>query len=150
MVDTYFDDFAAGDVYDLGSYTVPAEEMRTFAERYDPQPIHTDPAAAEESMYGGLIASGWYTASVCMRLVVDGLFRDAASMGSFGLDELRWHAPVRPGDTLSVTLEVLDTRVSESNSDRGYVRNRVTATDGDGTEVLHWIASNIFGRRDAA
>lgn len=149
MIDTYFEDFEEGAVYELGSYTVPAEEMRAFAERYDPQPIHVDERAADESMYGGLIASGWYTASVCMRLVVDGLFADAASMGSFGLDELRWHAPVRAGDTLSATVEVLETRPSASRDDRGYVRNRVAGTNQDGDEVIHWIASNIFGRRDA-
>lgn len=149
MPDIYFEDFEEGAMYDLGSYTVPREEMVTFAERYDPQPIHTDGDAAAESMYGGLIASGWYTASVCMRLVVDSLFADAASMGSFGLDELRWHAPVRADDTISASLEVLETRPSGSHADRGYVRNRVVATNQADTDVLHWVASNIFGRRDA-
>lgn len=144
MADLYFDDIEEGHRRELGSYTVPREEMMEFARRYDPQPIHVDEEAASESIFGGVIASGWYTASVCMRLLVDEFLGEAASMGSLGLDELRWQTPVRAGDTLTVSNEILETRRSESRDDRGYVRNKTIAHNQDGEEVLVWVATNIF------
>ena len=142
----YLEDFEAGTVRELGSVRLSAAEIVEFAERYDPQPLHTDPEAAEGLAFGGLIASGWHTASACMRLVVDEVLADAASMGALGLDELRWPAPVRPGDEVAVTVEVLDVRPSESRDDRGYVRNRVEGRVGD-QPVLVWVATNVIGRR---
>lgn len=142
----YFEDFEAGSVRELGSFTLSAAEIVEFAEQYDPQPLHTDPEAAEELAFGGLIASGWHTAAACMRLVVDGVLADAASMGALGLDELRWPAPVRPGDEVTVEVEVLDVRPSESRDDRGYVRNRVVGRVGE-QPVLTWEGTNIIGRR---
>lgn len=143
-----YEDIDVGAVHEVGSFEATESEMRRFAERYDPQPFHVDPDAATNSMYGGLIASGWYTASACMRLLVDEFFNNTVSMGSFGLDELRWRSPVRPGDTVSVKMEILDKSGSTSRPDRGYVKNEVTATNQDGEEVIFWRATNIIGRRE--
>lgn len=148
MTEFTFEDIEVGAVHEVGSFEATEEEMRRFGERYDPQPIHVDPEAAAESMYGGLIASGWYTASACMRLLVDEFFNRTVSMGSFGIDELRWRTPVRPGDTVSVSIEVVDKTASSSREDRGYVENAVTGTNGDGEEVVYWRATNIIGRRE--
>jgi acyl dehydratase len=143
----YYEDIAVGERVELGSHTLSKDEIRTFAERYDPQPIHVDEAAAEASVYGGLIASGWHTAAVCMRLLAEGFLNETASMGSPGLDELRWLAPVRPGDSLSASVEILDRRPSESRDDRGYVKNRMIGRNQAGDDVISWEATNIVGRR---
>jgi acyl dehydratase len=143
----YYEDITVGERVELGSHTVTKAEIREFAERYDPQPIHVDEAAAAESVYGGLIASGWHTAAVCMRLLAEGFLNETESMGSPGLDELRWLAPVRPGDTLSASVEILDTRPSESREDRGYVKNRLVGRNQEGDDVITWEATNIIGRR---
>src|SRR5215211_2365144 len=97
----YFEDFVEGRTVDIGSKRFSAEEIIAFARAYDPQPMHTDPATARESVYGGLIASGWHTAAAYMRLLVDAIMGEAASIGSPGIDHLRWLKPVRPDDTLS-------------------------------------------------
>ncbi|WP_247004186.1 MaoC family dehydratase [Halosolutus gelatinilyticus] len=149
MSTIYFEDIAEGTVRDLGSYAVPKDEMMAFAERYDPQPIHVDEEAAAESVFGAVIASGWYTASVCMRLFVDGFLGETASIGSPGLDELAWSEPVYAADTLLVKNEILETRPSRSRNDRGYVRNQIRAYNQDGDEVLEWTGTNILLRRDA-
>ncbi|QLG63890.1 MaoC family dehydratase [Halorarum salinum] len=143
-----FEDIEVGAVHDVGSFEATEAEIGSFAERFDPQPIHVDPASAAESMYDGLIASGWYTASASMRLLVDGFFSDTVSMGSFGVEELRWRTPVRPGDVVSVELEVLDKTESSSREDRGYVENEVRGHNEDGEEVVYWRATNIIGRRE--
>jgi acyl dehydratase len=147
MTRLYYEDIGVGEVRDLGSYTATADELRRFAERYDPQPIHIDADAAAETMYDGIIASGWHTASACMRLLVDGFLNDTVSLGSFGLDELRWRAPVRPGDTVSVEHEITDKTESDTRDDRGYIENEVVATNEDGEEVIFWRATNIFVRK---
>ncbi|WP_101296778.1 MaoC family dehydratase [Halegenticoccus soli] len=149
MTKLHFEDVREGEIRELGSYRVSKDEMVAFAQRYDPQPIHVDESAAEASIYGGIIASGWYTAGVCMRLLVDGFLIDAASMGSFGLDELRWRAPVRPDDVISVRNEIVDARESTSRDDRGYVKNELTARNQDREEVLSWTATNIFLRKNS-
>ena len=149
MPSLYFEDVEEGEVRELGSFTLSREEIVEFAEQFDPQPIHTDPAAAEASVFGGLIASGWHTASSCMRLIVEGILADAASMGAIGIDELRWSAPVRPGDTIEVTNEIIETRASGSRDDRGYVRNRTVGTNGDGEEVISMVGINVLGKRNA-
>lgn len=150
MCTIYLEDLSEGQIRDLGSTTARKEEMLAFAHRYDPQPIHTDEAAAADSIYGELIGSGWYTAGLCMRLLVDEFLEDAASMGSPGLEELRWTAPVRPGDTIHAENEILSTRRSESRKDRGYARNEVRGYNGDGELVITWTAENIFLSRDHA
>ena len=149
MPSLYFEDVEEGEVRELGSFTLSREEIVEFAEQFDPQPIHTDPAAAEASVFGGLIASGWHTASSCMRLIVDGLLADAASMGAIGIDELRWSAPVRPGDTIEVRNEILETRESGSRDDRGYVRNRTVGVNREGDEVISMVGINVLGKRNA-
>ena len=146
MTKRTYEDIETGAVHDLGSFVANEDEMRRFAERYDPQPIHTDPEAAANSVFGGLIASGWYTASACMRLLDDGFLGETISMGSFGLDELRWRTPVRPGDTVSAELEIADKTASSSREDRGYLELDVTATNQDGDEVVYWRSTNIVGR----
>jgi len=140
----YFEDIEPGERHDLGSYTADRDELLDFAERYDPQPIHTDPEFAAEAMYGGLIASGWHTAGSCMSLMAENFLAETATLGSFGLEELRWPAPVRPGDTVSVAVEVVETTASESRADRGYVTNDVRAWNDADEEVLFWRATNIF------
>jgi acyl dehydratase len=147
MATLHYEDIEVGEVRELGSYQVSKHELTTFAEQYDPQPIHVNEAAARESIHGGVIASGWYTASVCMRLLVDGFLNDTVSMGSFGLDELRWRAPVRPGDTITARHEITDKRESGSRNDRGYVQNELVAHNQDDEEVVFWRATNIFGKR---
>ena len=139
----YFEDIDAGETHDLGSYTADREELIEFASRYDPQPIHVDPEAARGTMFGGLIASGWHTGGSCMALLTEGFLNDTASVGSFGLDELRWPSPVRPGDIVSVELEIPATHASESRDDRGYVKIELHAENDDGEEVLFWDSTNI-------
>jgi acyl dehydratase len=119
--DRYFEDYVPGTVHEFGCMTVEEEEIISFAKRFDPQPFHTDPEAARDSVYGGLIASGWHTASLVMRIMVDHYISRVASLGSPGVDELRWLKPVRPGDTLSVRITVLDAVRSQSKPDRGTV-----------------------------
>lgn len=147
MTTRTFEDIDDGEVHGVGSFEATEAEMREFAERYDPAPFHVDPDAAADSMYGGIIASGWYTASACMRLLVEGFFSDARSMGSFGIEELRWPTPVRPGDTIDVEIAVVDKTPSSSRDDRGYIENVVTGTNQDGEEVISWRATNIIGRQ---
>lgn len=148
MTKKTYEDIEEGAVHDVGSFVANEAEIRSFAERYDPQPIHVDPDAAADSIFGGIIASGWYTASACMRLLVDEFFSETVSMGSFGMDELRWRTPVRPGDTVSAELEIVEKIDSTSRDDRGYIKVDVTATNQDGDEVVYWRATNIIGRRD--
>ncbi|MEI8183847.1 MAG: MaoC family dehydratase, partial [Desulfomonile sp.] len=105
--DRYFEDYVPGSVHEFGSIAVEEAEMINFARRFDPQPFHIDPEAAKQSIFGGLIASGWHTASLAMRLLVDHYISHVASLGSPGVDELRWLKPVRPGDTLSVRITLL-------------------------------------------
>ena len=115
----YLEDYPVGAEAEFGSVTVDEAELRAFAERYDPQPFHTDPEAAKRWPYGGLITSGWHTAAMAMRLMVDNFIDGEASMGSPGLGPLHWKLPVRPGDTLRVRARVTSNRRSQSKPDRG-------------------------------
>ena len=117
----YFDDFVIGSRSEAGRVTVDAAEIAAFASRFDPQPFHVDPVAAAESMFGGIIASGWHTCSMMMRLAVDSYLQRAASLGSPGVDEVRWLKPVRPGDELTMFSTVLDAVPSTSRPDRGVI-----------------------------
>lgn len=143
----FYEDIEVGETERIGSYTVTKEEIIDFAERYDPQPFHVD-EAAEDSIYGGLIASGWQTMAVCMRMLVDELVNDQASMGARGADELRWIRPVRPGDTLSLTTEVIDKRPSERNPEVGEVDTEIVGYNQDDDVVVRWIALGLVARRD--
>ena len=141
-----FEDLEVGETHEFGTYDVTEAEILEFAEKYDPQPFHTDPEAAAESMYGGLIASGWHTAAMLMRMFVDGFLSETAALGSPGIDELRWRAPVRPGDTLSARIEVVD--VEASTPDRGTADIDMAAVDDDGDPVLTMRGRIMFERRD--
>jgi acyl dehydratase len=147
-VTLFYEEFSTGETFELGTYDVSEAEIREFAEQYDPQWFHTDPERArEESMYGDLIASGWHTAAMTMRLLVDGLLADAASLGAKGVDELRWWQPVFPDDTLSGTVEVLE--CDPERPERGLVRLSVETYngDGEGDEVFSMVGNVLFARR---
>lgn len=144
----FLDDLEAGQVYHLGRQTLSEEEIISFATRYDPQPFHIDPEAASQSIYGGVIASGWQTACVFTRLFVDGLLNRSAAMGSPGLDELRWLKPVRPGETLTASVEVLDVRDSRSKPDRGLVKLRCIVADTSDDEVMTFVANVLFQKHE--
>jgi acyl dehydratase len=134
--DRYFEDYVAGTVHEFGSMSVEEEEIIAFAKRFDPQPFHTDPEAAKHTMYRGLIASGWHTASLTMRLLVDHYVSRVASLGSPGVDELRWLKPVRPGDTLSLRVSVVEAVRSQSKPDQGTVRTFVEVLNQDRDIVM--------------
>ena len=143
----YFEDFKPEDSIELGSFEFTDDNIIAFARDFDPQLMHTDPQRAKRSIYGGLIASGWHTASVYMRLLVDGLINDTASMGSPGVEKLRWLKPVRPGDTLRARITVLESTPSRSKPDRGIVRSRGEMLNQHGEVVMDLEAVNFFGRR---
>jgi acyl dehydratase len=144
-----FEDFEPGQVYELGSRAVTEEEIVDFARRFDPQPFHVDPEAAGESVFGGLIASGWHTGAMWMRLYVDSMLEGSAARGSPGIEELRWLAPVRPGDTLSGRLTVLEVTPSSTRPDRGTIRIRGEMVNQDGVTVMAMTSRGHFGRRPA-
>ena len=143
----YFEDFRPGQVIDVGTVAVSEAEIIAFARQYDPQPMHIDPDAAARSIYRGLIASGWHTVSLFMRLLVENLVVKTVSLGSPGVDELRWPLPVRPGNRLSGQMEVLETRVSASRPTMGIVRWRGEVRNQDGQLVMSLLGTNFFGRR---
>jgi len=136
-----------GDTFELGDTTMTRESMLAFATQYDPQPFHVDEEKARDSVFGGLIASGWQTAALFMRLVVDNLLCDTLSMGSPGLDEIRWLKPVRPGDTLRARFTVLDTIPSTRKSDRGTVRSLGEMLNQRDEVVMTLKGLHILGRR---
>ena len=143
----YWEDIKEGEVFELGSRTLDKERMVAFAREFDPQPFHTDEKAAEASIWGGLIASGWLTGSVLMRIFYDGYLKDTAGLGSPGIDELRWLKPVRPGDTLTVRLTVLETAASRSKPDRGIVRSLMEVVNQHGEIVMTTKGVNFVSRR---
>lgn len=147
MIDLYFEDFAAGQTYALGERTLGKDDIVAFATAFDPQPFHVDETAAAQSIYGGLIASGWHTGSVFMRLLCDSLLSRVAGMGSPGIDELRWLGPVRPGDTLSATLRISEVRASKSKPDRGIVMTIGEVRNQKGDMVLTLKSPLMVQRR---
>jgi acyl dehydratase len=151
MADTlYFEDFPVGMTYACGARSLSEEQIVGFAREFDPQPFHVDREAAKASMFGGIIASGWHTASTAMRLQVDAVLSRSASLGSPGIDELRWLKPVRPGDTLSLKLEVLESRPSQSKPDRGSVKVKYALSNQRGELVMTMVGWGMFQRRPAA
>jgi acyl dehydratase len=140
----YFDDYAPGATYDCGSVSVDQAEIISFAKRFDPQPFHIDPEAAARGPYGGLIASGWHTLALVMRLLVDNYLSAEASLGGPGADEIRWPYPVRPGDTLRVRATVVEARRSLSKPDRGIVKTMAEAVNQDGRTVMRATAINFL------
>jgi acyl dehydratase len=144
----YFEDYVVGTTRELGSIAVEEAEIISFARRFDPQPFHTDPEAAKQSIFGGLIASGWHTASLMMRLVVDHYLSQSASLGSPGVDELRWLKPVRPGDVLSIRATVLEATRSRSKPDRGLIRTLVEVLNQHHEVVMSLKAMNLIRCRE--
>jgi acyl dehydratase len=150
MAERYFEDYIVGLRQEAGSVRMSEIEMIDFASRYDPQDFHIDPEKAVTGPYGGLIASGWHTAAVVMRLLVDRYLHSGSSLGSPGLDELRWLAPVRPGDTLTVYASVTDARRSRSKPDRGLVHTLAEVFNQQRVMVLSMKAVNVIACRETA
>jgi len=146
--DMYLEDYVAGTRTEHpGRVLVGQGEIVEFAQKFDPQYFHLDPDAAADGPYHGLIASGWHTAGLMMRLYADQYLTKVASLGGPGVDELRWHLPVRPGDTLRLTTEVLEATRSRSKPDRGLVRTRTELYNQDNTLVFSCIVLNLIGAR---
>ncbi|WP_107872298.1 MaoC family dehydratase [Pseudoduganella sp. UC29_71] len=145
----YFEDFTEGQEIVLGGRLVTEEEIIAFATQFDPQPFHIDHEAAARSIFGRLAASGWHTCSMMMRMVVDGILNDSSSMGSPGLDSIRWIKPVYAGDTLTVTYLTKEVRPSNSKPDRGVVVSVWKATNQHGELVATVEGMGMFGRRPA-
>ena len=146
----YFEDYVPGLVVDCGSFTVGQAEIVDFARRYDPQPFHVDPEAAAAGPYGGIIASGWQTASLVMRQLVERFISPESGLGAAGVDEIRWPRPVRPGATLHVRGSVLEARLSRSKPDRGIVRTLMEATNADGEVAMTMQGINFVRVRPPA
>lgn len=146
-MDRFLEDIQVGQVWDAGSAVVDFDEMIEFARRYDPQPFHLDESAARRSIFKGMTASGWYTAAVTMRLAVTSGALRATGIIGVGVDELRWPLPVRPGDVLHVTMEVVDIKPSSSGQPRGIVSVRLTTRNQNGEVVLSDIARLVIPRR---
>lgn len=149
MADLYFEDFKVGDRFVSEGHTLTESNIIDFALKYDPQPFHMDAERAKDSIYGGLIASGWQTALTAFRLFIDTGTLRAASLGAPGVDELRWYAPVYPGDTLHTENEVLAITPSRSKPDRGVVKMRYSARNQRGEEVCSFIGHQMLRRRPA-
>jgi acyl dehydratase len=145
----YLEDLAVGQTFGSGTIAVDPLRLKTFAAEFDPQPFHLDERAAGASLFGGLVASGWHTAALTMRLLVEGEFKVAGGLVGVGVEEIRWPRPVRPGDTLHVESEVLEVRPSNSRPDRGIVRVRTTTRNQDDQPVMVQVASLIAPRRPA-
>ncbi len=145
-----FEDFAPGDVWDIPGPVLTQQEIVEFASQFDPQSFHVDEEAALRSPYGGLIASGWHTVSICMRLVCDRYLLKTASFGSPGVEHLRWLAPVRPGDRLLLRLTVIEAKISRSKPDRGSVLHRWEVFNQKDELVMTMEGWGIFARRQHA
>lgn len=143
----YWEDFRVGEVHPIGSCTVDRDEVIAFASRYDPQPFHLDEAAGRASHFGGLVASGWHTVAMVMRLMVDSYLGESSSMGSPGVDNLRWLRPVRPGDRLRGQRITLEARASASRPGMGLVRSRWEIFNQDDELVMTMEGMGMFGRR---
>jgi acyl dehydratase len=148
VTDRHFEDYAPGAVCVYGDIVMTAAEIVAFARRYDPQPIHTDPAAAARGPFEGLIASGWHTIACVMRVLVERYLSHVAAIVSPGIDELRWKTPVRPGDVLRVRITVEEASPSRSKPDRGLVRTYVEALNQRDEVVLSMRAMNLILRRE--
>lgn len=143
----HLEDFEIGKTIEVGSYAITEQEILEFARKFDPQPFHVDGEAAAQSIYGGIIASGWHTCSIMMRIMVDGLLSNTASLGSPGLDQVRWLKPVRGGDTLTVTTTALESSPSTRRPDRGAVVSLWQATNQRGELVATIQGTGMFARR---
>lgn len=145
----WWEDFRVGATAEMGSHTFTEEEILSFGRAFDPQPFHTDPDAAGETVFRGLVASGWHTCAVGMRLMVESYLRDTLSLGSPGVDSIRWLKPVRPGDTLVYRRTVVESRASATRKGVGLVKHRWEAVNQAGELVLTMEGWGLFGRRPA-
>ena len=145
-----YEDLEPGRRWTLPPRTLSREDIVRFAREWDPQPFHLDEEAAKRTHFGGLVASGWHTACLAMRIAVDGLFEGSTSLGSPGLEELKWLRPVRPDDPLTLTVEVLEARPSRSKPDRGSVKLSYVMVNGATEPVFSMVAWVMFGRRTPA
>lgn len=150
MPELYFEDISVGNVWEMSTYELSKDEIVEFAERYDPQPFHLDEDAAKESIFGTLIASGWQTACIYIRLLTEGFLDNTSHMAGKRVTDLQWPRPVYPGDTLTGTIEILDRSVSPSNPERGYLDYRVTGSNQADETVFLMDLVGIFGRRPNA
>ena len=148
--DRYFEDYTPGEVYEFGTITVTEPEIIEFARQFDPQYFHIHPEKAAHSRFGGIIASGWHTIGLTMRLYVDHFLSHVASLASPGVDEVRWPNPVRPGDILRIRVTILEARPSRSKPDRGVVRAKIEAINQKHELVLSMVGISIIGRRPQA
>lgn len=142
------EDFAVGQIFGSGRVRVDKEQIKTFAAEFDPRPFHLDEAAARDTIFRGLAASGWHTAALTMRLVVESEFKPAGGIVGAGVDELRWPLPVRPGDELRVESEILEVRPSKSHPQQGLIKVRTTTLNQNGEAVQVFVVSLIVPRRD--
>jgi acyl dehydratase len=147
---TYFDDLSMGQTFHSGTVTVELEEIKRFAAQFDPQPFHLDEAAGAQSFFGGLVASGWHTAGLTMRLIVTSELKIAGGMIGMGVDQVRWPRPVRAGDVLRVESEVIELRPSRSNPERGIVKMRSKTLNQNGETVMEQTATLIVPVRPSA
>ncbi|MBN9390173.1 MAG: MaoC family dehydratase [Chloroflexi bacterium] len=142
----YFEDFEEGQVIELGSRQLNEPEIIAFAREYDPQPFHLDHEMGKASLFGGLAASGWHTGAIIMRMFADTVLKETDSMGSPGVENLRWLKPVYPGDTISARTVILETRPSSSRPNMGIVKHRWEGRNQAGEVVMTLVATNFFGR----
>ena len=145
----YLEDFAVGRIYGSARITVERERIKSFAAEFDPQPFHLDEDSARRSIFGGLAASGWHTAALTMRLLVEGDFKPAGGIVGAGFDEFRWPLPVRPGDELHVESEVLEIRLSKSRPHQGLIKVRTTTKNQNGKVVQVSVGNLVVQRRPA-
>ena len=143
----YWEDFAAGQTVEFGGFRVTAEDIKAFAEEFDPQPFHLDEEAAAETLLGGLAASGWHSCAMVMRMMCDGYLLEAASMGSPGIDEVRWLSPVRPGDMLRIKRTCMESRASQSRPEMGICRFSWDVFDQNETHLMTMTGTSLFERR---
>jgi len=147
VTERFLNDFAVGQRYGSGTLRVDVAGIKTFAAQFDPQPFHLDEGAADASIFQGLAASGWHTAAMTMRLLVDGELKPAGGIVGAGFEEFRWLSPVRPGDELRVETEILDVRPSRSRPDVGLVKMRTTTLNQDGAAVQVLVGTIVVPRR---
>ena len=149
MAERYLEDFAVGQTFGSGRLVVEEARIKTFAAEFDPQPFHLDAEAARQSLFGGLAASGWHTAALTMRLLVESDIKPVGGIIGAGFDELRWPRPVRPGDELRVESQVLEVRLSKSRPEQGMIKVRTTTLNQKGEAVQIFVGNLVVPRRPA-
>jgi len=149
MTEIFWESFSKGDIAEYGPRQVTRDEIVAYATEFDPQPIHLDEEAANASMLGGLSASGWHICALAMRMIADGFLYDASSMGSPGVDEVRWITPLRPGDSIILRATVLNSRVSRSRPEMGFVAFHYELINQEGVTVMTMTSSMMLGRRSS-